>query len=516
MDFQDYSRRAMSAIENYEWHAALISLQKLMILDPESENWRLLYIKAAIKSHKYSQAEEVLEECNGDEVWYLKYKTKNLVRQGKFKRALACCPDNMKNKVELEVMQYELGTDTQVFKAFRKWLKLNGCQISLTKVRNFEQKFRGVCAATYLPPYTKIVFIPDSLILYPEQCYSVLPPTTVIPFKSYHSIYAFFLAVESKNPKSFWAPYLNILPKDFSNFPVFFDNREIQILRGSSLLKMLEIQRQENVEDFSMVAETGLCTFEEFLKGKLLVSSRLHSIPAQNDLSGLVPFADMFNHRRLSKISWSYDFDNKGFYIETANTSNRGEEIFIDYGSKSNIKLMLAYGFALEENEDDEFVMFLKLNKADELKDLKQELIRKVLFFHLTMKTDSKYFQDLLGFLRLKFCQDSEFIKKNQEKFYNLKNIQFVTIENEVKVIDYLQTKCEKYLSEFGEFEGDLKESQGNMRNCWLVREGEIRVLKWGIRFCKDIKRIFCGEDQGPADLSYQAYLSKLKGYIQF
>lgn len=540
MDVEDYSNRAMLAIENSEWHIALIHLRKLLILDPDCENWKFLYIKSAIKDHKYSQAEDILELCDGNEKWFVQYKIKLLVKQGKLKKALRCCDEymkgeiecnmeeidlgmnsenfklvrNLKDKIEYEMREYDLGMDDVIFKDFRKWVKNSGSQISLVKVKNFQDKFRGVCAGKYLESYSRIVFIPNSLILYSQKCWFALGIDEKVGFKSYHSVFALFLAVEKKNVNSFWKAYLDILPKEFYYFPLFFGQQEILMLKGSSMIKMCEIQRKEILEDFLLIEHTGLCTYEEFLKGRLIVSSRLHSIKAENDLSGLVPFADLFNHRSNSKTIWSFDFENQGFYMETSESTKRGEEICINYGSKSNIKLMLSYGFALENNEDDEFILFLHLKKSDPLKAIKKELIRNSYFFHLTMKTDSKYFQDLFGFLRLKFCQDAEFIKNHQEKFYNLKNVSFISVENENTVLEYLRQKCEKCLNEFDQQEFYVNELEGNIRNCWIVRQGEIRVLNWALKFCIEIKNAIETGEQGQFEISYKAYLDQLKLYI--
>jgi len=48
-----------------------------------------------------------------------------------------------------------------------------------------------------------------------------------------HSFLSTFLLREKKNPDSFWKPYLDMLPKDYNSFPVFFSDQEMKLLEGS-------------------------------------------------------------------------------------------------------------------------------------------------------------------------------------------------------------------------------------------------------------------------------------------
>jgi protein-histidine N-methyltransferase len=56
-----------------------------------------------------------------------------------------------------------------------------------------------------------------------------MKPSVTHPFIAVH------LLEEMKNPDSFWRPYLQVLPKDFSNFPAFFKPEEIRMCAGSQI-----------------------------------------------------------------------------------------------------------------------------------------------------------------------------------------------------------------------------------------------------------------------------------------
>lgn len=48
-----------------------------------------------------------------------------------------------------------------------------------------------------------------------------------------HSFLSTFLLKERKDPNSIWRPYLDMLPKDYNSFPVFFTDDEMKWLEGS-------------------------------------------------------------------------------------------------------------------------------------------------------------------------------------------------------------------------------------------------------------------------------------------
>ena len=49
----------------------------------------------------------------------------------------------------------------------------------------------------------------------------------------------FLLQERAKGDESKWKPYIDIIPKDYSNFPVCFDENELKLLEGSPFLRKL-------------------------------------------------------------------------------------------------------------------------------------------------------------------------------------------------------------------------------------------------------------------------------------
>jgi histone-lysine N-methyltransferase SETD3 len=70
----------------------------------------------------------------------------------------------------------------------------------------------------------------------------------------------FLLQEKAKGPDSFWWPYLEILPKTCSSFPIFFDEEERSWLAGSPFLD----QVMEKIDDIQEDYDTIAAIAEEF------------------------------------------------------------------------------------------------------------------------------------------------------------------------------------------------------------------------------------------------------------
>jgi hypothetical protein len=77
----------------------------------------------------------------------------------------------------------------------------------------------------------------------------------------------------------------------------------------------------------------------------------------------LLPFFDLLNHGKGTEIEWRGDGKSVAFAAGAAIAPN--SEIFNNYGSKSNDELLLAHGFALENNEHDRFALKMTVASGD-------------------------------------------------------------------------------------------------------------------------------------------------------
>lgn len=161
------------------------------------------------------------------------------------------------------------------------------------------------------------------------------------------------------------------LPKEFDSFPFNFTEEELSWLQGSPFLKirLKENESARNNYDLicSRVAGFSDFSFKTYSDALLLASSRMFALNVRGqETSAMVPLADFINHRMPDTASWDYDADYDGFIMEAEEDIERGDEIYISYGSLSNASYFLYYGFTVPENVAfDEITLTVELDSND-------------------------------------------------------------------------------------------------------------------------------------------------------
>ena len=91
----------------------------------------------------------------------------------------------------------------------------------------------------------------------------------------------------------------------------------------------------------------------------------------------MVAVADMLNHAPGAgggHISW----DGKFFQVNATKDYADGEEVFLNYGPKSNFELLRNYGFLLENNPDDSLILQFRLSSQNVIHGIVEPLIRAI------------------------------------------------------------------------------------------------------------------------------------------
>ncbi|KAJ5116414.1 hypothetical protein N7456_000762 [Penicillium angulare] len=70
----------------------------------------------------------------------------------------------------------------------------------------------------------------------------------------------------------------------------------------------------------------------------------------RNDAMALLPFADYFNH---SNVECDVKFDENEYTLRATEDYDKGDEVYMSYGSHPNDFLLAEYGFYLEKNDSD-------------------------------------------------------------------------------------------------------------------------------------------------------------------
>lgn len=179
-----------------------------------------------------------------------------------------------------------------------------------------------------------------------------------------------------KGEKSFWKPYLDVLPDVEEVNPTFtWSEADLKFLEGSPVVPAtvsLKNKLKREYDDLLGNDETGLIsrypdrfpadkfTLENWTWAFCMLFSRairLRSLQ-QGERLALVPYADLINHSPFSQAyidareagDWLFKIGGEEVVLFADRGYRRMEQIYISYGPKSNADLLLLYGFAVERN----------------------------------------------------------------------------------------------------------------------------------------------------------------------
>lgn len=168
------------------------------------------------------------------------------------KKALELEPSNEEYKKYFEETKSEYEEDNSIpvdhperqrFEKLLKWLKEGGSQFDKLKIRYYTADYRGVHAARDIKKGETILYVPKEQIITLEMAFA-----SPVGKKMYdkglrqrlispkHSFLCTFIMQERRKPDSEWNIYIDILPKCYNNFPIFFNDEEKEYLKGSPFL----------------------------------------------------------------------------------------------------------------------------------------------------------------------------------------------------------------------------------------------------------------------------------------
>jgi histone-lysine N-methyltransferase SETD3 len=406
--------------------------------------------------------------------------------------------------------------ETDRFEAMCNWLRGGGGKFPYLYLQYYDEDYRGVHALTRIPNDKIILEVPLPLIMTSEVAKDSDIGKKIInsgcKLRSTHSYLAAFLCQEKHKKNSFWAPYIRILPQNYRNMPIFFEEGELKLLKGSFSLKKIADRKEDLLAEYENICkhapEFRQYTHKEFVWARLAVITRIFGLVINgNKTDGLVPMADMLNHKRPrdskgdddgnhSETSWTFDDKRNAFTITSLKALNRGDQIYDSYGRKCNSRFFVNYGFSLEENEDNQAVIPLSIPQTDPHFQMKLRFLgghpsstkRK---FQIPIQYKEKETKEAFSFARFAFAKDSEIMVLSSADDFKIDDIEPISIRNEIQVLQALANSARKQLSYFettleedNKILSDLKTCPmySNYRNGILMRRGEKEVLHYYIK----------------------------------
>ena len=433
-----------------------------------------------------------------------------------------CRNKDQKLKSLIEEKKRNLYNQTIKFKnypiyiTFLKELYKNNAFFPKLEIQFFSDDYRGVTAKSPIKKDEIILTVPKECLISLELVLNTEYGKKIGEFmyndltSPKHCLLSSFILFEKNNPK--WKFYFDLLPKNLTNFPIFYTDTELQNLNGSPFLNQILDKKTDIKKDYLKLCERiplfNRFTFHEFMEARMIISSRIFGISINNNKTDvLVPYADLLNHKRPRQTQWYYDDKINSFVIQATEDIMAGKEIFDSYGKKTNGRFLLNYGFAIENNDSAEYTLSIIFNDCYPLYELKKQFLNEkklIKNFYLNNNLYESQIIELLSFLR--FCMfdgdikdilkimnfnDNNYIYKF-ENYFGFGYIPPINKENEINVLKKLKVLLIQALDQYPtNLEQDKKvynEDKNlplNYKNCLLLIMSEKSVITHYIYFCE-------------------------------
>ncbi|KAJ1648736.1 hypothetical protein LPJ64_000055 [Coemansia asiatica] len=272
-------------------------------------------------------------------------------------------------------------TNGQRLAAFVRWLEDNGADLGRIGVCDAGAEGNGVYAQQDISSNERYAYIPHKLVITGKVCQQTLGDG----LQGRALLAAFLVHERFVAADSFWKPYIDILPQKYHT-PLEFDSLELALLGGTPVEHAVEDRRSKYKEEHRAAQRAtegripgDVLTLENYVWAASAVSSRAFSkelVRGYDEQTAssevLLPLLDMMNHQPRRRVTWAAL--DSGIEFVTGTVIKAGEQIFNNYGPKSNEELMMGFGFCVPGNPFSHFHIRLNYDKDPGHED-KQRLL---------------------------------------------------------------------------------------------------------------------------------------------
>jgi hypothetical protein len=360
--------------------------------------------------------------------------------------------------------------------------------ISNNTIDEGESSGRGLIAFKNIQQNEKIIEIPENIIITEKNDFFNTPNYSLL--NEYDKIAIFLIRERSKGDKSFWKPYLDALPFENDLKLVFrWKFSDLIFLQGSKIIlatkyqkKKIDIQfrylREKIFGPYPLIFPEEIFNLQSMEWAMTLLFSR--AIYLQNSRKiAMVPYADLLNH---NPYSTSY-IDSKSIPFSSSyeismysdRSYNKFDQIFTTYGPKTNLELLVLYGFSLERNPFEAYEIRVSLSKNDSKYFQKKNFIEECgktseitfpIFFY-------QYPKELYEFMSFCLITNTEITDYEDYSFENENLNNFEINETVKKTLSFI---CKKNILKYPSIRNEDKIINSSIDNSYVSKNQKISL----------------------------------------
>jgi hypothetical protein len=163
---------------------------------------------------------------------------------------------------------------------------------------------------------------------------------------------AAWLPLEARAPASRWRAYLEALPVQLAELPMFHDASELAALAGTAAYALAADDHRDVRGTYDQLASElrARISLADFAWGSAIVTSRAYHAPGTLEHRvALLPLVELFNHG-VGDTTWRYEPIDGVFWISAERGFATGDEVHFSYGDRSNTHLFGHFGFVQPNN----------------------------------------------------------------------------------------------------------------------------------------------------------------------
>ncbi|XP_063976691.1 actin-histidine N-methyltransferase [Diachasmimorpha longicaudata] len=307
---------------------------------------------------------------------------------------------------------------------FVEWLQSHGAKIEGVSITEFAGFDLGIRADKDYHANELVLEIPREVIFSVETAAPELSSIMSDPIiqNMPQVALAIALLVEKHKDSSKWKPYLHMLPTSYRTV-LYMSTNDMAELKGSPTLEAALKQCRNIARQYSyfnqMFQSSGnsnevsqilkdVFTYEEYCWAVSTVMTRQNIIPSRNSgemIHALIPMWDMCNHE-AGVITTDFNINSDMCECYVKREFKHGEQIFINYGPRTNSDFFVHSGFVYPNNTNDGFKLRLGISKSDPLFDDRMKLLKKLEFSttnisFILSNSGEPVSDELLAFLRV-------------------------------------------------------------------------------------------------------------------